>query len=345
VLVTGRLIEESRCVGDCSFTYRDAGTIRVTLVGGPDFRAGDTVTVTTSNNFNVVPVVTVGKTTVALLSNTVSSLTFSYPALPAGSYPVTVSLTGVNAYPILQTTTTLRIGTISSTGSNLGQILSVTGNGFSPITDPGNNVYYICASVPTFIPILTITPTNVTFEIPPNANSACQINVTMKLNNTLTTYTTSAARTPLVSVTDRGSMRYEIIASNNNSRAIRFIVARYLSSTGALTSTVYRMNWVTNSPNNHTATPAGEYLPAGTFRIIVSFDTLGYADSTNNQFTIAPTAINALSPSPTTASFGGQGTFALTATGFLNNDIQNNEVTVCGIRAKVLTADQTGLTF
>jgi hypothetical protein len=183
VLVTGRLIELSRCKGTCSFSYNALYTIYVSFSSSiTDFKSGATVTITTTNNFLVTPVVTVGTVSVTLLTVQASQITFAYPSLPAGSYPITVSVSGVNAYPILQSTTSLSIVSISSlTGSNLGQILSVIGNGFTSISDPSNVIYYNCSATPLFIPILSITPTNVTFEIPSNPNLACTVNVTMGL--------------------------------------------------------------------------------------------------------------------------------------------------------------------
>jgi hypothetical protein len=326
VLVTGRLIELSRCKGTCGFSYTTVGTINVAFSSSKtDFKAGETVTITTTNNFLTTPVVTVGTITVTLLTVQVSQITFAYPSLPAGQYAITVVISGVNAFPILQSTTSLSIGAISSTsGSNLGQVVSVIGNGFGSISNPSNVIYYVCASVPLYIPIQTITPTNVTFEIPTNPASTCTINVTMGLTFSLYTYSQSAARTPFIVVTDLGSFSYKVVVSNHNSKAIKFIVARYLNSNGFLTTTIFSMSWTLTTTNTYTVIPVGGYLPAGTFLLSVHIDTLGYADSTTNQFTISATAINALTPASVTASFGGQGSFTLSAAGFLTNNIQNN---------------------
>lgn len=70
VLVTGRLIELSRCKGNCSFFYTTADTIYVGFSPSnkTSFKSGETVTITTANNFLVTPVVTVGTVTVTLLT-------------------------------------------------------------------------------------------------------------------------------------------------------------------------------------------------------------------------------------------------------------------------------------
>ena len=43
ILVTGRLIENSRCSSTCEFTYDTSSTVYAFLSAGPDFAAGDEV--------------------------------------------------------------------------------------------------------------------------------------------------------------------------------------------------------------------------------------------------------------------------------------------------------------
>jgi hypothetical protein len=167
----------------------------------------------------------------------------------------------------------------------------------------------------------------------------------MGLTYNVFNYAQSASKTPLIVVTDLGNLNYKIVASNTNSKAIKFMVARYLNSDGGITTSTYQMDWTLTSTNQYTVTPTGGYLPAGTFLLDVSFDIIGYADSTTNQFTIAPTAISTLTPTPVSVSFGGQGSYTLTSTGFITSSIQNNEITVCGISANIVSADQSSLTF
>jgi hypothetical protein len=341
VLVTGRLVEESRCSGTCIFTYDGTNIIRVSLAAGPVFRAGDTVTITTTNTFTSTPTVKVGDTAVVLTVNSPTSISFAYPALSAGQYLITVNVGGVNAFPLLPTTTNLIIETPSSTsGSNKGQIISVTGNGYTTISDVNNVIYYNCSEVAIELPIISMTRTNVTFEIPTNPGLTCKVNVTMGLTFYAFDYTQSAVKTPNVTITDMGSLTYKIMVSNTIVKSILFIVARYVNSAGGITSSVYPFGWTTSATNTYMATPTGEYLPAGTFYLDVSFDTLGFADSSNtNRFTILPTSMSAITPPSATVSFGGQGTLTLSSVGFITKQIKDNEVKVCGIRASIVSAD------
>ncbi len=163
-----------------------------------------------------------------------------------------------------------------------------------------------------------MTRTNITFEIPSNPGLTCKVNVTMGLTFKAFDYAQSTAKTPNVTITDMGSLTYKIVVSNTIQKAIKFIVARYLNSAGGITTSVYPFDWTSSTANQYMATPTGGYLPAGTFYLDVSFDTLGFADSANtNKFTIAPTSINAITPSSATVSFGGQSTFTLTSAGFI----------------------------
>lgn len=137
-------------------------------------------------------------------------------------------------------------------------------------------------------------------------------------------YVQSASRTPFITVTSLADNKYVVLVSNNNSKTIKYIVARYLDSDGGLTSSTYPMSWTANGTSQYLVTSSGSYLPAGTFMLDVSLTSIGYADSITNKITIAPTALSTLTPSTVTASFGGQGTYTLTSAGFITNNIQNN---------------------
>lgn len=103
------------------------------------------------------------------------------------------------------------------------------------------------------------------------------------------------------------------------------------------------MSWTTSSTNQYMATVIGGYLPIGTFVIEVHFDMLGYADSATNVFTNYN--IPTVTASSVQVSFGGGSNFDLPLAGAITNNIQNNEVRVCGTRAKIALADQQTLTF
>lgn len=323
VLVTGRLIENSRCSGTCTFTYQNTNTIYIQLSGSSSvFKSGDSVTITTNSSFSVKPTVKVGDTAVTLTSDSATSISFAYPALSAGQYLITVDVNGVNAFPLLPSSTELIIGAPSATsGSNKGQIITVSGNGFTTAKDLNNVIYYNCSAVAIELPIISMTRTSVSFEIPSNPELTCKVNVTMGLTFYPFDYAQSAAKTPKVTITDLGSSNYKVVVTNTITQIITSVVARYLNTAGGVTTTVYPFDSTFVGDTNYSVTPSNGYLPAGTFYLDVSFDTLGFADASNtNKFTILPTTIAALSPpSAVTVSFGGQGTLTLSATGFIDS--------------------------
>ncbi len=104
--------------------------------------AGSLVTIQADNSADLsAATVKVGTTSITLASAVGDTITFPYPSLSAGSYDIVVTVNGNNAYPILKTSTVLVIGSISSTsGSNIGQILNVVGNGFPDKNNPDNEI-------------------------------------------------------------------------------------------------------------------------------------------------------------------------------------------------------------
>ncbi len=104
--------------------------------------AGSLVTIQADNGADLsAATAKVGMTSVTLASAVGDTITFPYPSLSAGSYDIVVTVNGNNVYPILKTSTPLVIGSISSTsGSNIGQILNVVGNGFSTKDNPSNQI-------------------------------------------------------------------------------------------------------------------------------------------------------------------------------------------------------------
>ena len=95
--------------------------------------------------------------------------------------------------------------------------------------------------------------------------------------------------------------------------------------------------------NQYTAVPTGGYLPKGKFRILVHTTFFGY-------HTVSPaTYTKAWSSNPTftavSTSYVGGKSITLTGAGFLTQNIQNNEIQVCGLPAKITDATTSSLTL
>lgn len=77
--------------------------------------------------------------------------------------------------------------------------------------------------------------------------------------------------------------------------------------------------------------PTDGYLPAGTFKVLIHNEFFGY-------ITVNPQTITANFPSepiasPTPVSFAGGRQMTISGAGFITNNIENNKITVCGLRA------------
>ena len=78
-------------------------------------------------------------------------------------------------------------------------------------------------------------------------------------------------------------------------------------------------------------------------------DGIGYADSTTNTLnSYASTACQALLATTVTqtySSFNGGGIVTINQAGFITNDIQNNDLRVCRIKAAIKEVTETSLSF
>jgi hypothetical protein len=108
----------------------------------------------------------------------------------------------------------------------------------------------------------------------------------------------------------------------------------WLDSAGNPTSSKYAM---TISGTSVSTT----YLPAGTYKVRVHSTTYGFAYLATDTVTVAfpsdPTA------SAITSSFVGGKQLTITGAGFVTNNPANNEITVCGLRANIVSATTSGV--
>lgn len=68
VVVTGRIVEESVCEGNCDFTYVDTGASIIDIPASTTYTNGQNVTITGTNLENAI--VSVGGKTATVLANT-----------------------------------------------------------------------------------------------------------------------------------------------------------------------------------------------------------------------------------------------------------------------------------
>jgi hypothetical protein len=260
--------------------------------------------------------VKVGTTSVTVSVANSTQITFTYPSLVAGTYPIVVRVGAANAYPTFVSTTELWLGSFSfSSGSNRGGLISLSGNGFKA---SNTIVNYDCGVFNnSILPIDAITPNNLTFIVPSYPSSTCLINVTMGTFAKPMNYSQTTANTPTISIEDLGSGQFKLTVLTLTSKKINFVNARYLDSNGGYTSSAYPMNWVSTGTNIFTASPAGSYLPCGTFAIEVHFWQVGFASIPSEPSTFTKTCDSTtFTSSAVSVSYGGGSAYEITGAGF-----------------------------
>jgi hypothetical protein len=147
VTVVGRAMIDSTCDGTPN---------SLTFIGGNSY----TLTGTRFFNGGVPPKVQVGDTLATVTGSTTTSVTFTYPALRSGSYPLNVYVDGAGyAVPTLISITNLNVtGLSNSTGSIVGNIVYLQGNGLIDTTDPAFSLTIKKASVKYSYTIVMDTP-------------------------------------------------------------------------------------------------------------------------------------------------------------------------------------------
>jgi hypothetical protein len=341
VVVTGRLLEESICKGSCGFSYLAAETDNVTVPSVLRYSNGDTVVITGSDLTGAT--VKVGTTSVVLTASNSTSLTFAYPALKYGSYEINIMTSKGLTHPAILTTTTLSIGNglSRSSGSLNGHRLTVAVNGFPSSIDQYLSVTSICGPTVTKLQIFAVVPNRVTFEtIPSPTAQSCSINVTYETSYRVFGYGYLTSQTHNSTITQGASNTFSIVATTT----VDTVTFQYLSSENTPTSTIYPGTLTSTGTNAYTATPTGGYLPNGKFRILVHTTFFGYHAATPATFTKTWASNPTFTPAVSSSFVGGK-ELTLTGAGFLTQNIENNEIQVCGLKATVKTATASALTI
>lgn len=218
--------------------------------------------------------------------------------------------------------------------------MTVTANGLPSSIDQYLNVYEVCSTTVTALKVVSVVPNLVTFETIPSASAQqCKINVTYEKAYRVFTYSYWTNQTYNTTITQGASDIYTITSTT----AVNAVSFQFLSSENTPTTSIYPATLTQTVGNTYTAVPTGGYLPNGKFRILVHSTAYGY-------HTVSPTTFTkSWSSNPTftavTSSFVGGKEVTLTGAGFLTQNIQNNEIQVCGLKATVTASTATSLTL
>ena len=202
VVVTGRILEESVCEGNCTFAYVETGASIINLPASTVYRANDLVTVTGTGLSGATVTINNIACTVVNVSDT--SLNFNYPALVAGSYEIFINVVNGWTYPQFMSSTLLSIDSAPIGDASFeGMEFKVVGNGL-PATS-GISAWFVCSS--TFpLKILSSTPTAVYIQVPKFAGDAsCRVNVTIQQTFKLFSYNYKDTKTCNATITGSGT--------------------------------------------------------------------------------------------------------------------------------------------
>ena len=157
VVVTGRILEESVCEGNCTFAYVETGASIINLPASTVYRANDLVTVTGTGLSGATVTINNIACTVVNVSDT--SLNFNYPALVAGSYEIFINVVNGWTYPQFMSSTLLSIDSAPIADASFeGMEFKVVGNGLPAASKI--SAWFVCSS--TFpLKVLSSTPTAV----------------------------------------------------------------------------------------------------------------------------------------------------------------------------------------
>lgn len=349
VVVVGRAMIDSTCDtgATCTFTYDNSSYPTVTVPTSLTYTAGTSYTLSGTGFINngVNPKVNVGGTWATVASSTNTSVVFFYPALPFGTYPLNVYVDGIGyAYsnpPIVSNTTLAVTGLSPTTGSKIGNVVTVNGNGLVSKTDPNFKLtitksgviqpYTIVGDTPTGLSVLLMGGTDgsvftftYTYKTQVWANNYTTLNTsTPKLTHTVTTGVTYS---PTQSVSLN---RVNFVSASPNTLA-----AFPVTSTGARFGESIQLPFTTSGAALVVNTSA---LGAGKWQFELFYNGYGYADVTPQYEVLAPTYTVAA----VTSSYTGGALLTVAATGASNL----SKLDVGGFPAKLISYSATNLVY
>lgn len=190
------------------------------------------------------------------------------------------------------------------------------------------------------------SPSQFTIEIPPkSAYDSCDLRVEAggKSKQWRYTYETDASRIPSITISETSPLVYNVTLQSLSYNYYNFVHLVLLDSQGNPTSTYYNMDMTKVSNTEMSITPENNYLGVGTYAVRAHTERYGYAVSAPSTIAIAASSQPSVSGPSITSSFAGGKKITLSGSGYHVNNIENNEVTICGQKAEVIQASETNL--
>jgi hypothetical protein len=300
VIVVGRGSIDSTCEGNCTFTYDNATYPTVQTPASLTFSALNSYTLigTSFVNGGVNPKVNVGGVWANITSASATSVTFIYPPLVQGSYPLNVYVNGVGyASPTIQSVTNLNVTGLSKpTGSRIGNTLDIVGNGLVPSTDPYFNFTIVKSGSKIPYQIVKDTPTALGISITGGSDGAVYtFTYTYKTAVFSFNYTTLNTSTPKVTLTGNSSVTYSptqtltFTRTNFVTTAPTSLSAYPVTTTGARFAPSINLTLGTISNTNVNFTVSAGLLGAGKWAFEIYYSQYGLAECLGRFEILAPT--------------------------------------------------------
>lgn len=349
VVVVGRGMIDSTCGGACTFTYDNATYPTVAVPTSLVYTAGTSYTLTGTNfvNNNVLPKVVVGDTFANVVSATATSVVFIYPALRAGNYSLNVYVDGIGyAYSnpaIVSTTKLAPTGLASSTGSRIGNIVKVIGNGLAATTDGNFNLTVTKSGVKQAFTIVGDTPTSLDVLLMGGSDGTIfTFTYTYLSQSWAFNYTTLNTSTPKLTLSNTSGVAYSSSQTLSFTRTMfpttapAQVSAFPVTSTGARFAPSIPLTFTASATNTSVSVNAG-LLGAGKWQFEFFYTAYGFAEVLTQFEVLAPTYTVA---SVTSSYTGGA---LLTVTGAGANNL--SKLDVGGFPAKLVSYTSSNLVY
>jgi hypothetical protein len=346
VIVVGRAMIDSTCEGNCNFTYADPTTTpTITPPTSSNFVAGQNYTLDGAN-LGTGAKVFVGSVEATVTASSATSVTFTYPALVTGNYPLNVLVNGFGyATPTINSFTPITASGLSNTtGSRIGNIITINGNGFVPQTDVNFNVTITRLGAAVPFTVVSSTPTAITLKVGGGSdNNTFSVSHIYKGTTSSYNYSVFNISTPKVTLTGSTSIAYSAGLSLTFNRtslisdAPSTIAAIPLTTTNTRFSADIPLAITSVSPTNSTFVVDASVLGAGKYNFSIYYPKYGYADISSNLEILAGTTTAA----SVTSSYLGGKLITVSGTGLS----QSSQLDVAGVQAKLVSGNSNALIY
>lgn len=183
------------------------------------------------------------------------------------------------------------------------------------------------------------------FTIPPRStDQTCYLHLNEKSGfyQKLNIYYRAGETTSITVTPTANPFEFQIVENNLTNRdhvSVQFVLVDCM---GQETDSVY--DTTVTVVDTVTSTVVAAYLPAGNYHIRAVKDGYGFSLLDTDFVTVAWSPADPTLDAAITSSYTGGKSFSISGQGFVTDIIENNEVYVCGVKGKIISASASALT-